>query len=98
MKKLYSIYLVIIYLFFYTPIFILIIYSFNNTRYSLIWHGFTWHWYHTLFSNIDLWLATWHSLILGITAATIATFIGLIAATSIYRYRFWGRRSLQGLI
>lgn len=93
-----SIYLTLIYLFFYIPIIVLIVYSFNNTQYSLLWHGFTWKWYEELFSDRDLWIATWHSFFLGITSASFATFIGLLAALSLYRYRFFGRNFLNGLI
>lgn len=91
-------YLTLIYLFFYLPILVLIVYSFNNTKHSLLWHGFTWSWYEALFTDSDLWMATWHSLLLGITAATTATFIGLLAAVSIYRYQFFGRQILNGLV
>jgi spermidine/putrescine transport system permease protein len=91
-------YLTLIYLFFYVPILVLIIYSFNQAQYSLLWHGFTWDWYSELFADRDLWLATWHSFLLGILAATIATGIGLLAAVIVYRYRFFGRNFLNGLV
>lgn len=87
-----------IYLFFYVPILILILYSFNEAQYSLVWSGFTWHWYHELFADQDLWTAVWHSLLLGISASTLATFIGSLAAVSLYRYRFSGRRMQYGMI
>ena len=93
-----SSYLSLIYLFFYIPIIILIAYSFNNTQYSLLWHGFTWNWYIELFADADLWIAAWHSLFLGIAAATAATVIGTFAAVSLYRYRFMGRKFLNGLV
>lgn len=91
-------YLSVIYLFFYIPIFILIVYSFNDTRYSLLWHGFTWNWYVELFQDGDLWLSTWHSFFLGIAAATVATTVGMLAAVSLYRYRFFGKKFLNGLV
>src|SRR3990167_7440102 len=93
-----SSYLSAIYLFFYIPIIILVVYSFNNTQYSLLWHGFTWRWYSELLDDADLWVAAWHSFYLGITAATAATFIGMLAAVSIYRFRFLGRNVLNGLV
>jgi spermidine/putrescine transport system permease protein len=93
-----SFYLMLIYAFFYIPIIVLIIYSFNNATYSLLWHGFTWHWYQELFVNHHLWLATWNSFFLGITAATLASAIGLLATVSIYRYQFIGRNLLNSLI
>lgn len=91
-------YLSAIYLFFYLPIIVLIVYSFNNTQYSLLWHGFTWQWYVELFNDSDLWIATWHSFFLGITAATVATIIGMLAAVLLYRYKFLGRNFLNGLV
>lgn len=91
-------YLSLIYLFFYLPIIVLIVYSFNNAQYSLLWHGFTLEWYRELFEDSDLWVATWHSFFLGITAASFATFIGMLAAVSLYRYRFIGRNFLNGLV
>lgn len=93
-----NIYLTLIYLFFYIPIIILVVYSFNNSQYSLLWHGFTWQWYNQLFSDSDLWVATWHSFFLGISAATVSTIVGLLAAVSLYRYKFWGRSFLNGLV
>ncbi len=95
MKK---IYLTIIYLFFYLPIAILIFYSFNNAEYSLVWHGFTWSWYQELFDDTALWIAAWHSFVLGIAAATAATIIGLFAAVSLYRYQFFGRNFFNAVI
>lgn len=91
-------YLSFIYLFFYIPIIILIVYSFNNAQYSLLWKGFTLEWYAQLFTDSDLWIATWHSFLLALAAATFATTIGLLTAVSIYRYRFFGRQLLNSLI
>lgn len=91
-------YLSLIYLFFYIPIVVLIIYSFNNAQYSLVWHGFTLNWYKELFADSGLWLAAWHSFILGVSAATCATFIGLLAAVLLYRYQFFGKKFLNGLV
>jgi spermidine/putrescine transport system permease protein len=93
-----SAYLTLIYLFFYVPIIILIIYSFNNSQYSMLWHGFTWRWYAELFSDSDLWISTWHSFFLAMASATTSACIGLLAAVSLYRYRFVGRGFLNGLI
>ncbi|EKD53730.1 MAG: Spermidine/putrescine transport system permease protein PotC [uncultured bacterium] len=91
-------YLTAIYLFFYIPIIVLIVYSFNNAQYSLLWHGFSFRWYHELFADTDLWIAVWHSVLLGVLAATIAMCIGSLAAISLYRYLFLGRNVLYGLI
>lgn len=91
-------YLTAIYLFFYIPIIVLIAYSFNDTQYSLVWHGFTWRWYNELFNDSDLWLAALNSLFLGLAAASLATLIGMMISVSLYRYRFAGRNFLYGMI
>lgn len=91
-------YMGLIYLFFYIPIFVLIVYSFNNSTYSLVWHGFTWQWYSNLLQDGDLWVSVWHSLVLGVSASTVATTIGLLAAVSLYRYRFFGHQFLNALV
>jgi spermidine/putrescine transport system permease protein len=94
-KILYSLF---IYTFFYLPIIILVIYSFNNAEFSLLWHGFTWHWYKELLQDNDLQIVTLHSIIVGILAATIATFLGTVAAVSLYRYQFFGKKLLHSLL
>ena len=93
-----SSYLAAIYLFLYLPIIVLMGLSFNDSRHSLLWHGFTLHWYRALFHDHDLWIAAGHSLLLGLLAAIIATCIGALAAVSLYRYRFLGKNILNGLV
>lgn len=91
-------YLFSIYLFLYAPILILIVYSFNDSSYSLLWKGFTVKWYQQLLQNTDLQVVAWHSLMIGILAATGATTLGTLAAVLLYRYQFFGKKLLHGLI
>lgn len=98
MKAVRSIYLTLIYLFLYVPIAVVVFFSFNNSYVSLLWHGFTWHWYGVLFHDADMGVVAWHSLWLGVCAATVANFLGLIAAVALFRYRFLGKHVLQLLI
>ena len=91
-------YLTVIYCFFYFPIILLVVYSFNNSTYSLLWHGFTLDWYKQLGDDTDLAVVALHSLEVGVLAASLATFIGTIAATCLYRYRFFGKNLLRGLL
>jgi spermidine/putrescine transport system permease protein len=87
-----------VYLFLYFPIAIVIIFSFNDAKRSLIWKGFTLGWYTDLFHDTGLLIVALHSLIIGILAASLATCIGTIAAVSLYRYRFFGKQFLHGLV
>ncbi len=91
-------YLAVVYLFFYFPIAVLIVYSFNNAQYSMLWHGFTLAWYQQLIADTDLQVVAIHSLVIGILAATLATAIGTVAAVCLYRYRFSGKKLLHSLL
>ena len=91
-------YLALIYFFLYIPILILIVYSFNNAQYSLLWHGFSFRWYQELFSDGDLWIAARNTFFLGVSAATIAMGLGALTAISLFRYKFFGRQLLYALI
>jgi len=84
MKNLTRIYLFVFYLFLYIPIILLAVYSFNQSKYSLSWTGFTTNWYIELFSNESLILATVHSLIIASLSATFAVIIGVFFALWLY--------------
>lgn len=93
-----SLYTLFIYFFLYFPIAIVIAYSFNNSRYSLLWHGFTLQWYKELLHDLSLQIVALHSLTVAVLAATFACVLGTLAAVSLYRYRFFGKKVLYGLI
>lgn len=88
----------VVYLFFYFPIAVLIVYSFNNASFSLLWHGFTLHWYKVLLADTSLQTVAWHSVSVGILAATSATVLGTLAAVSLYRYQFRGKKLVHAMI
>lgn len=85
-------YLVFVYLFLYVPIVVLVVYSFNDTKFSTNWQGFTLSWYGKLLTDGPLMEAFANSLIVAVTSSTIATVLGTLAAFAIYRYRFIGRK------
>lgn len=92
------IYLCIIFALLYLPLLVLIVFSFNDSRFAMTWHGFTWHWYHMLAQDTLLIHAAWHSVLLAFLAASISVFIASIITTALLRYRFAGRRLLHNLI
>lgn len=91
-------YLSLIYCFLYTPIIALIIYSFNNAEFSMLWRGFTMRWYQDVMHDSNLWIAVAHSFYLAATATTTALLIGTLAAISLCRFRFHGKNMLLGLL
>jgi len=91
-------YTLCVYLFLYTPIAIVIFFSFNDASHSLVWRGFTLHWYAELIHDSALLIVAGNSLLLGILAATFATALGSLTAISLFRYNFSGKKLLHGLI
>jgi spermidine/putrescine transport system permease protein len=75
------------YAFLYVPLLIVIVYSFNDSRLNAEWVGFTFGWYDKLFHNQDMLLAAGNSLLIGLTASTVATVLGTMAGLAMYRYR-----------
>ncbi|MDR6273607.1 hypothetical protein QE371_002289 [Klebsiella variicola] len=85
-----------IYAYLYIPIIILIVNSFNRSRFGINWQGFTTDWYSLLMNNDSLLQAAQHSLTMAVLSATFATLIGSLTAVALYRYRFRGKPFVSG--
>lgn len=87
-----------IYAYLYIPIIILIVNSFNRSRFGINWQGFTTDWYSLLMNNDSLLQAAQHSLTMAVLSATFATLIGSLTAVALYRYRFRGKPFVSGML
>ena len=67
-----NLYLLCVYLFFYIPLAVVVVFSFNSAGRTMIWHGFSFKWYGELFHDGGLLTVTMHSLTIAFLAATIA--------------------------
>jgi spermidine/putrescine transport system permease protein len=95
MRKIYA---SLVYFFLYFPISVLIIYSFNSSKYSVEWKGFSTIWYENLISYDSLLESAWHSISVALVSAIIATILGTLGALALYRYDFFGRKLIQSLV
>jgi spermidine/putrescine transport system permease protein len=84
--------------FIYLPIGVLVVNSFNASRYGTSWQGFTFKWYERLLANESLMTAATNSLTIAIVAATVATIIGTLGAVALYRYQFRGKAALSSMV
>lgn len=98
MKWLARLYLTVIYLLMFSPIIVMVLFSFNESKTGYQWTGFGLHWYHELMGNAAMIKAAWHSVLLAVVAATITTAIGGLTAMSLQRYDFKGKSVLQSLL
>ncbi len=78
--------------------FVLVINSFNQSKYGVKWGGFTTSWYTKLFNNDGLIQAALNSLTVSVIAATAATVIGTLAAVALHRYQFKGKALLSSMV
>lgn len=88
----------LVYLFLHLPILVLVLFSFNASKYSVAWTGFTLDWYGKLFERTDLLRGLRASLIVGSISTVVATLFGTLLALALARRRFRGRKALEGLL
>jgi spermidine/putrescine transport system permease protein len=86
------------YLFLYAPIILLIVFSFNKSRFPTYWTGFTLEWYQVLFNDHLVGMALKNTLIVSISSTIIATIIGTMVAVAIERYRFRTKPAVDALL
>jgi spermidine/putrescine transport system permease protein len=81
----------LIYVFLYAPILVLVFFSFNSTRSTQVWTGFSTEWYGELLRDQTVLDAFRISMTVGVTATAIATVIGTLTALALTRHRFRGK-------
>jgi spermidine/putrescine transport system permease protein len=86
-----DLYLLLILVVMYVPILLVIIYSFNGSRLSSVWSGFTLKWYAELFRDRSMFEALKNSLVLALLSSVLAAVIGTLGA--IGSRRFLGNRA-----
>ena len=88
------------FLFLYTPIIVLIIFSFNNSRRggNIVWKGFTTKYYEKAFSNDSLMEAFLNSFIIAVVSTVFATLLGAMTAMVLWRWRFPFKPVYEGMV
>lgn len=89
---------VLCYAFLYLPILVLVAFSFNASRYSGLWRGFTLQWYQALFSNAALGAALQTSLVVALASTAISTVLGTAVALGLERFAFRFRPLMDVLL
>ncbi len=85
--------------FFYIPIISMIFFSFNASRLSSVWGGFSTEWYARLFSNAQIMNAAVLSLEIALVSATVATILGTLAGIALARFKkFRGKTLFSGFV
>ena len=77
----------LVFLFLYAPIFLLIVFSFNSGNSSVVWKGFSLRWYVELFQDRLIMQSIYTTLLVSLLATAIATVAGTFAAIGFYAMR-----------
>ena len=86
-------------LFLYIPLFILVIYSFNDSKLVTVWGGFSTKWYGILMGNDVILNAAWLSIKLAAMSSLAAVVLGTLAAYALARIkRFKGSTLFAGMV
>lgn len=82
-------------LFLFLPLFVIILFSFNNSK-GAEFTGFSLIWYKKLFFDSSaLWNAVLNSVIVALTSGVISTILGTAASIGVNWYKFKGKEFIQ---
>ena len=95
-NRLSKLYLYLIFIFLYAPIIILIIYSFNESKYR-VWTGFSLKWYIELFHNRQIMEALYNTIFVAVIASILSTIIGTAAAIGIDGLKRWQKSTIMNV-
>ena len=88
----------LVYAFLHAPLVALVVFSFNDSKFSATWTGFTLEWYRRLLERDDILEGLRRSLVVGFLATAISTVLGTLIALALARHRFRGRRTVESLL
>ena len=88
----------LVYLFFFAPIFVLIVFSFSDDRNVGRWGGFTLEWYQDFVEHSQLQNAVWVSIRVALLSTVISVVLGTLGALALERFKFRGRKVFDALL
>jgi len=88
----------LIYLFFYAPILLLVVFSFSADKNVGRWGGFTFDWYREFGQNDGVQSALGVSIRVALVSTLVAVVLGTMAALSLERFTFRGKKVFDALL
>jgi spermidine/putrescine transport system permease protein len=97
-RRLLAVWTVVVFTFFYLPIAILVLFSFNESKLNIVWTGFTWEWYTALWRDSLLVRSLENSLIVATFTTLISVVLGTAGGWLLHRHRYRGSGFLETLV
>ncbi|WP_026234756.1 ABC transporter permease [Calidithermus timidus] len=98
MKRLLATYSWLVFAFLYLPIAVIVVLSFNDSRFGVSWTGFTFKWYEALLENRRIGEYLGNTLVVAFSSTLVSTVLGTLLAIGIVRYEFRLRSFLRYLL
>lgn len=93
-RRLLAVYAGLVFGFLYLPILVIVVLSFNRSRFGVSWTGFTLDWYARLLANERVLEYLTNTLVVAAVSTAVSTVIGTLLAIGLVRYEF----RLKGLL
>ncbi len=93
-----KIFTIMVFLFLYSPIVVMIIFSFNESKSLGVFTSFSLKWYEKVVGNPEVWRALYNSFWVGAVVTFVSIILGLMMAMAVTRYSFSGKSVLESLI
>ena len=97
MKAVSRIYMTLVFMFLYAPIFVLIAFSFNNSKSRAVWAGGTFRWYLRLFQNKEILSAFSNTIIIAVVASLLATILGTVSVIGILKTKGFFKKVIMNI-
>ena len=97
-EKMRKFYIFFVLFLLFLPIFILVAFSFNESKLNVIFTGFTFDWYARLFANPDLLEAFRNTILITLLSTGISTILGTLSAVGLKKFNFHGKAFIDKLI
>ncbi|MDR1642546.1 MAG: ABC transporter permease subunit [Clostridiales bacterium] len=79
----------------YLPIIVVVVYSFNESKLSSVWAGFSLKWYDELFRDKSMLSALGNSVLLALLSSGAAAVIGTLGAVGMSRAKLRGAKTIE---
>lgn len=72
--------------FFYMPLAVMVVGSFNDSRFGGRWRGFTWKYYQQLLTDREIWACVENTLVIACASTLVCMFLGTLTAFALNKY------------
>jgi spermidine/putrescine transport system permease protein len=85
----------LVYFVLWVPVLVVVIFSFNDSKFGVVWKKFTFKWYRSLLDNSQLHDALTRSLMVSVVVVILSCVIGTLSAYGLYKLQFRFKKTLR---